>query len=261
MDTGIPYRYLQYKMRARYSRGRGVHPPFAYQIIRQALFGQLVPELEIIEKIRKSMLKNKQKIRIMDHGAGSRTRMTYERSVRNLARHTSVSSKYGQVLARMVQILQPDTVIELGTGTGLSSLYMGLAIPTGKIITCEACTSIAEIAELNFLEAGASNIEIRNGTFASLLPGLLNQSGKDLFLFMDGDHREDSVWSMFTGVLESGNSTGVIILDDINWSDGMRRVWKEIIRHPSISLSIETFRMGIAFCGWEVQKDHFIVNF
>ena len=169
IDAGFPYRYLSYRLKARHRSGRGIHPPFAYQFIRQVFFGESVPNLEFIEQIRRGMRSDSSKVRVLDHGAGSRTGTKEDRRIRDLVRHTAISPKYGQVLARLVCILRPKSVIELGTGTGIASLYMRSADPGVKIITCEGCRSIAGIAEKNFRRAGVFDIDLRIGKFESLL--------------------------------------------------------------------------------------------
>ena len=50
-------------------------------------------------------------------------------------------------------------------------------------------------------------------------------------------------------------------MDDIHWSRGMYRAWKNIVGRPEIRLSIELFNMGIVFTGEKIQKDHFVVIF
>jgi predicted O-methyltransferase YrrM len=218
--------------------------------------------MEIIEHIRSTMLSDRRKLQVGDFGAGSTRGLDTVRGVRDLARFTSISRKYGHVLARMVRSYRPRTVIELGTGTGLSTLYMSLADPRIQVITCEGSDSIAEIARLNLRIAGASNVKIITGRFEAQLPGLLNQTDDELLLFMDGDHREESMISVFLRVINDQKiKSGILVFDDINWSAGMLHGWNRIKAHPGISLSLETFRMGIILFGKQVQKDHLVINY
>ncbi len=260
-DASLPYRYLGYRIRARHRTGRGVHSPFAYHFIKQVFFGDAVAGLEIVEHIRKTMQADRKKIGVRDFGAGSHTGMRRNRSIRDIARFTTVSRKYGQVLARLVRILHPCTVVELGTGTGLSAMYMGLSDPDVKILTCEGSDAVAEIARLNLRTAGVSNVKIFTGMFETLLPDMLNQADDELLLFMDGDHREESIWSVFSRIMDSGRSPGTMVFDDINWSPAMKRGWDRMKEHPGISLSVETFRMGIIMFGKPVGREHFTVHF
>jgi predicted O-methyltransferase YrrM len=238
-----------------------VHPPFAYNFIKQVFFGKAIENSETIESIRNKMLLDKSMVRVMDHGAGSRIKMKENRRICDLARNTSVSPRYGQVLARLVQLMQPGTIIELGTGTGMASLYMSLGYPDAKIFTCEGSGDIAAIARDNFVRAGIFDIDLSVEKFDTFLPVILEGLNEDIFLFIDGDHRENSLKKYFSYILASNNSRGVLVIDDINWSQGMRRAWESLRTHPLISLSVETFRMGFIIFGMEIQRDHFIVKY
>jgi len=62
-------------------------------------------------------------------------------------------------------------------------------------------------------------------------------------------------------ILPHVGKESIIILDDIYWSAGMTRAWKEIIREPRISLSIDLYRMGILFFTPDLSKQNFRIWF
>lgn len=255
--------YLNYRFRARHRNGRGIHPPFAFQMVNSVIYGKMpdVPELAKIEEYRLDLLNISGIIPVEDHGAGSRRRGDSERRIKDLVRNTAVSPKRGRLLSRLVDHLKPATMIELGTGTGIGSMYMALGNPAGRLHTCEGSPAIARLAEKGFDKLGADNIEVHTGLFTELLPGLLDQAGPELFVFIDGDHREERLLFYVSRILEPEMQDLTIVIDDIHWSKGMYRAWKRIIRHPEIRLSIELFNTGIVFVGEKIQKDHFVVIF
>jgi predicted O-methyltransferase YrrM len=138
---------------------------------------------------------------------------------------------------------------------------MALGNPDGWLFTCEGSPTIARLAQQGFDKLGAGNAEVHVGLFADLLPGLMANAGPGTFVFIDGDHREEKLISYASLILDSDTGDRTIVMDDIHWSRGMYRGWKEIIRHPAISLSIELFNSGIVFVRERIQKDHFVVNF
>ena len=255
--------YLNYRLKARHRHGRGIHPPFAYAIVSRVVCGDgpRVPGLEGIEDYRHDLLQQTGTIRVEDHGAGPRRTWDLDRRICDLVRYTAVPPKRGRLLARLVDHLCPDTVIELGTGTGISSLYLAMAHPAGRVYTCEGSPALAGLAEEGFEKLGAGNIEVHRGLFSDLLPGLLERSGSGLCIFIDGDHREESLISYASRVLSAGKKDLVMVLDDIHWSRGMYRAWKKIVSLPEISLCIELFNTGIVFVKENIQKDHFVVIF
>ena len=255
--------YLHYRLKARHRFGRGIHPPFAYEIVSSVIFGKgpCLPGPEKIENYRSELLNDHRTLTVEDPGAGSRRRLDSERTISSLARHTAVRPRLGRLLYRLAAHLLPDVMIELGTGAGISSMYLAMANPSGKVYTCEGSNAIAGLAEEGIAKLGLDNIRVYRGLFADILPGLLDLSGSGLFVFIDGDHREESLISYVTQVLASGGQDVVLVMDDIHWSRGMYRAWKKIIGMPAISLSIELFNTGIVFTREKVRKDHFVVIF
>jgi predicted O-methyltransferase YrrM len=152
-------------------------------------------------------------------------------------------------------------MVELGTGTGISSLYLALGNPDGQVHTCEGSPAIARLAEKGFERLGVGNIMVHTGLFADLLPGLLNLDVAGMLIFIDGDHREESLLSYVSLALASAIPDLVIVMDDIHWSRGMFRAWKSVLGRPEITLSIELFNTGIVFAKDDIQKNHFTVIF
>jgi len=235
-----------------------VHPPFAFEFIREVVFGEDVGGLERIEDLRNALLRNGKMLPISDLGAGSGKEI---RSIKKLVKNTAIPAKKGRLLARIARHLKFKHLIELGTGTGISCLYMGLACPVLKIQTCEGSFSIADLARENIRKLGATNIEVYNQSFRKWLPGVMEESGEELLVFLDGDHRGERMLEYAGMLIDSGDSKKVLVLDDIHWSVDMNRAWKKLVKLDEISLSLELYNTGIVFIHYTIQKEHFIVNF
>ncbi len=255
--------YLNYRLRARHRKGRGIHPPFAFTVVNGVIFGEDadISAYTAIETYRKELLQMSGTIPVEDHGAGSRRSGGTERRIKDLVKNTAVTPKKGRLLARLAGYLKPDSMIELGTGAGIGSLYLAMAHPAGQLHTCEGSPAIARLAEEGFEKLGVENAVVHKGPFAVLLPGLLSRAGPRLLVFIDGDHRGDRLCSYVSQVLGTKKPDTVVVMDDIHWSGGMYRAWKTITGLPEIRLSIELFNTGIVFAGVNIQKDHFVVNF
>ena len=130
-------------------------------------------DYEIVEKLRKEMLKDQTIMTIGDLGAGSYVSKSNERTITSIAKSAAKPKKYAQLLYRIVKKYQPETILELGTSLGITTSYLSLAKPDSRIITLEGSESIAAIAENNFQQLGLSNIELVKGNFDDvLLPAL-----------------------------------------------------------------------------------------
>lgn len=253
--------YIQHRIRAGHRKGRGIHPPFAYKFINGVIFGEDIEGLDKIEILRKSLLANREYISVSDKGAGSKYSSRENRRIADLVKHTAINSGKGQLLARIVAGTGISRIIELGTGTGFSSSYMGMACPTTSILTCEGSPEIAALAEENIRKLGIENIEVHSDEFRSWLPVVLSHSPGELLVFLDGDHRGERMQEYCDMIIGSGNSKKIIVLDDIHWSTDMYRAWNKLIERDEISLSLQLYNTGIIFTGYRVQRDHFIINF
>ena len=50
-------------------------------------------------------------------------------------------------------------------------------------------------------------------------------------------------------------------MDDIYWSKGMQRAWKEVIAWLEVRVSIDLFYMGILLLRRDMAKEHLKIKF
>ena len=97
-------------------------------------------------------------------------------------------------------------------------------------------------------------------TLGNLLQGLLQKLGKVDLFFIDGNHRKKPFLQYFYQCLQHIHNDSVLILDDIHWSGEMEEAWKEIQDHPSVTITIDLFRMGLVFFKEGLSKENFILH-
>lgn len=260
-------KYLRYLKSADNGRGHGVHSPFVYGLIRDVLNDhESYPCYQRIEALRRILKTDERIISVEDFGAGSRVIATNERKICDIARSALKPKKYSRLLFRMVQHFQPATVLELGTCFGISTAYLCCGHKKATTWTLEGAAAIAEVARHNFEQLGLTNIELLEGNFDHTLPALLrdlgNQGGKLDFVFIDGNHRKEPTLRYFAEILPLLRETSVMIFDDIHWSQEMEAAWAEIQQHPSVTLTIDLFFIGMVFFRKENKvKQDFTIRF
>lgn len=254
-------KYLQYKLLA--STKYDIHSPFIFSFITEILQDQKpFYAFEDIELLRTSMIRSNETLEVEDYGAGSKTMKTRMRKVSEIAKTTLISKKFGELLFRMVNSWQPQTILELGTSLGISTLYLAKANESAKVITLEGGFEIANLARKNFEKLQAVNIQLLEGEFSTTLPRALQILQSPDFIFIDGNHRKTPTLLYFEQCLQHSNEKTVIVFDDIHWSEEMETAWKEIKNHPAVTLSIDLFFKGIIFLRKEVyRKQHFTIRF
>lgn len=241
-------KYLRYYFSASGGRGHGVHSPFVFDFITTILndrrFFYAYREVEIL---RKSALRNNTIIDVEDLGAGSSGVSSRQRRVKDIARWSLKSPKYGRLLFRMVDHYQPGVIIELGTSLGITTAYLALGQRSAKVYTLEGATSIAAIAQRHFAQLGLPNVYLTEGDFDNTLSPVLQQSGPPGLVFIDGNHRLEPTLRYFNRLLPYALAHSIFVFDDIHWSAEMEQAWQTIRNHPAVTCSIDLFFIGIVF--------------
>jgi hypothetical protein len=66
----------------------------------------------------------------------------------------------------------------------------------------------------------------------------------------------------FQLLLQKATEDSVLIFDDIHWSEEMEKAWEEIKQHPSVTLTIDLFFIGLVFIRKaQKEKEHFIIRY
>ncbi|MBN2175412.1 MAG: class I SAM-dependent methyltransferase [Bacteroidales bacterium] len=252
--------YMNYYLRAvtKYD----VHPPFLYDLITKVLNDKTYnPGYDRVESLKAKLLKDQTRINVEDYGAGSKANRSDQRSITQITRFSSKPKKYGRLLFRLVKNFKPENVLELGTSLGLSAAYMALANPDSKIITVEGSTEIAKAARHNFDDLDLKNIKPVTGQFDHVLPGLLAEIPQLDLAFIDGNHQKEPTIRYFEHCKDKSVNDTLLVFDDIHWSEGMEEAWKAIQDHPSVTLTVDLFFMGLVFLKKELTKQHFIIRY
>lgn len=219
-------------------------------------------DFEKLNSIRKKLLQNAESIDITDFGAGSKKLNSNTRKIKDIAKHGIAPKKQAEFLYRLINYFNPQTIIELGTSVGLSTLYLAKAKPSAKVYSLEGSETLVNFSNQLFKQQDCKNIELLSGNFNNTFPQLLNKITTVDFLYIDGNHAYEPTLSYFNLALEKINPQSIILIDDINWSDDMQKAWIEIKQNEKVTLSLDFFHFGIVFFRPEnKQKEHFMLRF
>jgi predicted O-methyltransferase YrrM len=166
------------------------------------------------------------------------------------------------LLFRLTHYYQPGTTLELGTSLGISTAYMALGNPQGRVVTMEGAKQVSHIAADIFKQLKLSNIELITGNFDDTLPALLKTLDTVDMVFIDGNHRKQPTLHYFELLLPKINNDSILIIDDIRWSEEMEEAWHAIKNHPAVKVTIDLFFMGVVFFKEDFKrKQHFIIRY
>lgn len=256
-------KYLQYLIKSENGKGHGVHSPFVYTFIKEVLNKNNKPPLVgVIEARRKSLEKNKQKIQVWDRGAGSRQTDHTERTIQQIAKAALKPKKYSQLLYKIVAYYKPAQIIEMGTSLGITTCYLAAGNVNARVVTLEGAPNVASMAKETFQQIGMQHIEVLEGDFKDTLPPYIDTVDNIDLAYVDGNHRYEPTIQYFNWLLEKSEEETVLIFDDIHWSVEMEKAWAEIKMHPSVTLTIDLFFIGLVFVRKaQKEKEHFVIRY
>lgn len=255
----IGLKYLHYLIFSQSRKGHGIHSPFVFKLVSCVFRNKTGRDVVLmIEKIREMNLSDKRIIPVIDLGAGSTRMKSNLRKVSDIASHSAVPKKYGILLMNLAGEYGVENIIEFGTSLGISTLYMAKGSPGTMVYTMEGCPETSEVARENFSIAGAENINLLTGVFDDLLTDLKFRPG---MVFIDGDHRRESVVRYFRKMSGLSHNDTVIVIDDIHHSKEMEEAWDEIKRDEKVSFTVDIFRMGIVFFRKGMSRYNYVIRY
>lgn len=129
----------------------------------------------------------------------------------------NIGQDQGRFLATLVAISDARTVVEVGTFTGMSALWMARALPDGGRLTCFDITDrYLETARTAWAEADVlDRIEVRIGPAADGLADLPEEPHVDL-AFIDAD--KTGYQRYLDLLLPRLSDRGLIVVDNVLWS-------------------------------------------
>lgn len=242
MRKAIVFKYINFYFHAKNTKGRNVHEPYIYNILK-AIYHKKSDTFATIEQCRYEMKHNNTELNIVDFGTGS----TRKQIVKSIANRALKSAKFGQMMYRILLTSKAEHILELGTSLGITTAYIASVSKNNRCVTMEGCPDIATQAKKNLDKLGLNNVEIVVGNINNNLDETLQTFKQIDFAFIDANHRYEAVIEYFEKIITKLSSEAIIVIDDIYWSEGMERAWEEIKNHPTVTSTIDFFQLGIVF--------------
>ena len=242
----------------------GLHSSFIYSMARDCFYrNDDLSRFAWIEKERKKLLAENTVISYADMGAGVRKFSSLNRAnkksatIADIAKRSLQKPFYCRILHRMIQHFDYREILEMGTSLGITTTYLASASSNANVYSIEGDDTISSIAQKNFNRMNIKNIQLITGVFDHVLPSLLPANRKKWdMVYIDGNHNGEALLNYFHQTIKHLTPNGVIILDDIRWSDSMYNAWKLIQETDLVTLTIDLLKLGIVFINPDLSKEN-----
>lgn len=239
----------------------GVHSPFGFSLVTKCFYDKKkYIDYSILKNYRKSLLENYNTIEVSDFGVGSKVFKSNIRAINQIASNAGISSKRAELLFRITNYFQPQSILEIGTSLGLATSALSLGNPKAKITTLEGCNTTLAVAQKQFEEFEFANVNSVATEFNSFLTNCQLKTEHYQLIYFDGNHSKQATLDYFDLLLPTITNESVWIFDDIHWSTGMEEAWGIIKKHTKVTVTIDTFQWGIVFFREEQKKEHFVIR-
>lgn len=130
-----------------------------------------------------------------------------------------IAPEQGQFMALLCKLIGAKTVIEIGTFTGYSALWLTSALPEeGQLLTCDINEEWTSIAQKYWQKAGlAHKIKLYLAPALETLDNLINEQESNTFdlIFIDADKR--NYHHYYERALQLIRPGGLVLLDNVLW--------------------------------------------
>jgi predicted O-methyltransferase YrrM len=187
--------------------------------------------------------------RIPERPLGGRT---YVRTISGVIQ-SSPKRDDGELLMSLVKAYAPDTVVELGTGVGISTAYLaaGMVGRDSRIVTLEGSDALVELAQQNLNLLALRNVEVVLGRFQDTLERVMRREVPVDMMFFDGHHEGTATLNYFTRALPYLSARAVLIFRGIMRNEAMQSAWQEIMTHDRVDVAVD-----MAYTGVCIVKNH-----
>jgi len=181
-----------------------------------------------------------------------------ENPIRTLTSKETQSKNYGALLFRLVNFFKCQTILQIGSSTGLMSLY--LALPLRNSCECYALeerTGLLETARTFAENHSLKNLHWMEGAYAHNLHQLNPEIAPFDLIFINTMGNSDKTREALNLTIPLIDQGTVMVIDNIRRDKSMKKLWQEIKNRPDVGLTIDLLSVGLVFFNTKLHKQHY----
>lgn len=236
-----------------------IQAPFAFKVYQELKDCYKASNgIEDIERARHQLLIDGSIINGDDFGAGSRIAAPSKLS--SVARFGISSKNDCIILQTLATFLKAEICIELGTSLGIATAYLAKTPYMKDVYSFEGNKFLCEKSHQLLKNLNVQNTNIICGNIDNELSPILEKLDQLDLVIIDANHKQEALLRYYQLLALKISIKGAMVIDDIRWSSDMYHGWKQIIRKPEVTLSLEFLNRGFLFFEKGLQKQHYVLT-
>lgn len=256
--------YVRHRLTAWNTTGEGIHSPYLFHLVRFVMRDRNPFYcFRSIEQQRELLLRCEDTLDVTDYGSqGSPEGTHLSRRVCDIARWHLEGPRMGQLFFRIVNFMSQDrkrplNIIELGTSLGITTAYLASADSRNRVLTMEGSESVLRIAKGVWRALKIENIAWLQGNIDTLL---VRAHEKVDLAYLDANHTYEATMRYANRLLELLDEKGILVIDDIHYSQEMERAWIALKSDPRVTTTMDLYHCGLAFVDSHYLKRHYRIR-
>ncbi len=240
-------RYLPYYFHAKtYYR---IHSPLAYEFASAILEDKRnFYAFASLNALQKSLRRDERSIALLPNEESQPPTIV---TMQQIQYQHYVSRYYHEILFRTIHFYKPEFILELGTSLGITTMYAAAAALNRNIYTIEQEPAIANAAKQHFNLLRFKNIQPIIGDYQEMIDNELLAEKKIDCLILSLENISHK--NILKPYLERLNEPSLIIILGISKAS-KRELWQFIQQHQKVTLTIDVYNLGIAFCNTNILE-------
>lgn len=228
--------YIKYILNAGHLKGFGIHSPYVFALLNDVIYERNA--YYCYDDIKST---------------GAKTP--------HIAFPCTTTKKYTQLLHRLAVYSKAETIIELGSNTGMSALYLASVSTHASVYTIEPVARVAEMTGYNIARYNRRNINLIQGTFDKNLSSLLENVASVDILHIAAAFTDEKASEILRLAAPKTTADTIYIMAAPHSTEETEMVWHDIQEAPDVTLSLDLFHMGLAFFKPDIPKQHYTIKF
>ena len=264
--------YIWHVVTAWNTTGEAIHSPFLFHIVRFIMRDENSYYcFADIERRRAYLAACEEELDVLDFGSqGSKEGTVVRRRICDIAKTHLESARVGQLLFRLVLFLgqhekRPLRILELGTSLGVTTAYLAAADSRNSVMTMEGSESVLNIAQGVWRALKLENIQWVAGNIDDTLFSYARENAESAsqkwdLVFVDANHTYEATTRYVDFLLPRLTEKGMLIVDDIHYSEQMEQAWKTLKDDARVTTSMDLYHCGVLFVDKHYLKRHYKIR-